>query len=65
MRNRYELIVRLKVENHNWVIYVTDIGQEIHFHKVIAAAQDMGWHTPPKTRCDHVGFGVIQVMMNY
>jgi len=41
------------------LIYVTDIGQELHFHLVFEAAKMAGWHTPPKTRADHMGFGLV------
>jgi arginyl-tRNA synthetase len=27
---------------------------------IFAAAEKMGWHVPPKTRAEHMGFGVIQ-----
>lgn len=44
----------------DWVIYVTDLGQEQHFHMIFDAAKQAGWHRPPLTRCDHMGFGVVQ-----
>lgn len=30
-----------------------------HFNYVIAAAHKIGWHVPPTTRCEHMGFGVV------
>jgi len=51
---------RLFVMRADWVIYVTDLGQEQHFHMIFDAAKQAGWHIPPITRCDHMGFGVIQ-----
>ena len=39
--------------------YITDLGQETHFHTVFKAAERAGWHRPPQTRIDHMGFGVV------
>lgn len=44
----------------DWLIYVTDMGQETHFFMIFDAAEQAGWHRPPATRCDHMGFGVVQ-----
>lgn len=41
------------------LIYVTDIGQELHFKLIFEAAKLAGWHVPPKTRADHIGFGLV------
>lgn len=43
----------------NRLIYVTDIGQELHFKLIFEAAKMAGWHMPPKTRADHMGFGLV------
>jgi len=51
---------RLFVMRTDWIIYVTDLGQELHFHMIFDAAEQAGWHRPPLTRCDHMGFGVVQ-----
>ncbi|CAJ1371983.1 unnamed protein product [Effrenium voratum] len=51
---------RLFVMRADWIVYVTDLGQEQHFHMIFDAAKQAGWHTPPFTRCDHMGFGVVQ-----
>lgn len=51
---------RLFVERADWVVYVTDLGQESHFLKIFDAAKQAGWHREPLTRLDHVGFGVVQ-----
>merc|ERR1712190_221931 len=37
-----------------------DMGQEQHFFMIFDAAEQAGWHRPPVTRCDHMGFGVVQ-----
>jgi len=41
------------------MIYVTDVGQQLHFNLVFEAAKLAGWHVPPKTRTDHMGFGLV------
>eukprot|EP00397_Hematodinium_sp_SG-2012_P020051 GEMP01020636.1.p1 GENE.GEMP01020636.1~~GEMP01020636.1.p1 ORF type:complete len:580 (+),score=111.94 GEMP01020636.1:93-1832(+) len=50
---------RLIMERHDWVIYVTDLGQETHFFMIFDAARQAGWHRAPITRLDHMGFGVV------
>ncbi|EZG55606.1 arginyl-tRNA synthetase [Gregarina niphandrodes] len=50
---------RLIQEHFKWFIYVTDKGQEEHFLKVFRCAERMGWHTPPETRLDHCGLGLV------
>eukprot|EP00933_Yihiella_yeosuensis_P005164 TRINITY_DN109626_c0_g1_i1.p1 TRINITY_DN109626_c0_g1~~TRINITY_DN109626_c0_g1_i1.p1 ORF type:complete len:587 (+),score=162.90 TRINITY_DN109626_c0_g1_i1:71-1831(+) len=51
---------RLFVMRADWIVYVTDLGQELHFHMIFDAAEQAGWHRPGVTRCDHMGFGVVQ-----
>jgi arginyl-tRNA synthetase len=51
---------RLFVMRSDWIVYVTDLGQETHFYMIFDAAQQAGWHRPGTTRCDHMGFGVVQ-----
>ena len=51
---------RLRLMKADWVVYITDAGQENHFFKIFDAAKSAGWHQPPTTRLDHVGFGVVQ-----
>mmetsp|Transcript_8514 Transcript_8514/g.25264 ORF Transcript_8514/g.25264 Transcript_8514/m.25264 type:complete len:589 (-) Transcript_8514:15-1781(-) len=51
---------RFFVMRMDWVIYLTDMGQEQHFHMIFDAAVQAGWHKPPITRVDHMGFGVVQ-----
>eukprot|EP01064_Diplonema_japonicum_P034725 TRINITY_DN729_c2_g1_i2.p1 TRINITY_DN729_c2_g1~~TRINITY_DN729_c2_g1_i2.p1 ORF type:complete len:740 (+),score=281.92 TRINITY_DN729_c2_g1_i2:69-2288(+) len=44
-------------------IYVTDLGQELHFMMIFRAAADAGWlqrEGKPDVRLDHVGFGVVR-----
>jgi len=42
------------------VIYVTDIGQELHFKLVFKGAEKAGYVDPKKTRLDHMVFGMVQ-----
>lgn len=51
---------RLFVMRADWIVYLTDLGQESHFYMIFDAAMQAGWHRPPITRCDHMGFGVVQ-----
>lgn len=53
---------RLNEETADWIIYVTDVGQQQHFDMVFKAAKRAGWlpdngSTYPKT--SHVGFGLV------
>ena len=41
------------------VIYLTDVGQFSHFDLVFRASEMAGWHCPPKTRMEHMGFGMV------
>lgn len=41
------------------IIYVTDIGQSLHFQMIFAAAVKAGWLNLQKTKVDHVGFGLV------
>jgi len=50
---------RLFVMRADWIVYLTDMGQESHFFSIFDAAEQAGWHRPPITRCDHMGFGVV------
>ncbi|KAG2712994.1 hypothetical protein I3760_04G153100 [Carya illinoinensis] len=53
---------RLNEEKAEWIIYVTDVGQQQHFDMVFRAAKRAGWlqaegNTYPKA--SHVGFGLV------
>ncbi|XP_062148458.1 arginine--tRNA ligase, chloroplastic/mitochondrial-like isoform X2 [Alnus glutinosa] len=53
---------RLNEEKAEWIIYVTDVGQQQHFDMVFKAAKRAGWlpadnNTYPKA--NHVGFGLV------
>ncbi|XP_057853330.2 arginine--tRNA ligase, cytoplasmic isoform X1 [Cryptomeria japonica] len=54
---------RLSEEKAQWIVYVTDVGQSLHFEMVFSAAKRAGWLpinndvSFPKAR--HVGFGLV------
>jgi len=50
---------RIFVDKAERIIYVTDLGQSLHFQMVFKAAELAGWLDPAKTRVDHVGFGLV------
>lgn len=43
----------------DWIVYLTDLGQENHFLKIFEAARMAGWCTKDSVRLDHVGFGMV------
>lgn len=50
---------RLFHEKADWIIYVVDCGQALHFETIFACGQKAGWYDPAITRVEHVGFGVV------
>jgi len=48
---------RVEEEKAEWLVYVTDLGQETHFQSVFACADRAGY--TQGVRVDHVGFGVV------
>lgn len=50
---------RLVEDRADWIVYVTDVGQQLHFSQLFSAVKRSGWATEA-TRLDHVGFGVVQ-----
>ena len=50
----YHRIFELKAD---WMMYLTDLGQENHFLKIFDAAKMAGW--VGAKRLDHVGFGMV------
>ncbi|KAK3140643.1 hypothetical protein QOZ80_5AG0403730 [Eleusine coracana subsp. coracana] len=54
---------RLNVEKAEWIIYVTDVGQQQHFDMFFSAARMAGWLPDPKEKkfpkTSHVGFGLV------
>lgn len=50
---------RIEEQKADWLIYVTDVGQELHFKLVWEAGKIVGYYDPSKTRVDHMGFGLV------
>uniref|UniRef100_A0A2P2M3B8 arginine--tRNA ligase n=1 Tax=Rhizophora mucronata TaxID=61149 RepID=A0A2P2M3B8_RHIMU len=53
---------RLNEEKAEWIIYVTDVGQQDHFHMVFKAAKRAGWLPDGESmypKANHVGFGLV------
>ncbi|CAD8197844.1 unnamed protein product [Paramecium pentaurelia] len=41
------------------LLYLTDVGQWNHFKLIFEGAKLMGWHQPPITSMEHMGFGLV------
>ena len=41
------------------ICILTDVGQRPHFDLIFEGAKIMGWHQPPKTKMEHMGFGLV------
>lgn len=50
---------RIDTQKGDWLIYITDIGQEFHFKLVFEGGKIVGMYDPSKTRIDHMGFGLV------
>ncbi|CAG9538729.1 unnamed protein product [Cercopithifilaria johnstoni] len=50
---------RLFVDKADWIIYVVDAGQSLHFELLYAAGQKLGWYSPTEKRVEFVGFGLV------
>jgi arginyl-tRNA synthetase len=50
---------RIEEQKADWIIYITDIGQELHFKLIWEAGKIVGYYDPTKTRVDHMGFGLV------
>ena len=50
---------RLNELKANRIVYLTDVGQKVHFDLIFEASKMAGWHNPPQTRMEHMGFGLI------
>lgn len=49
---------RVQEERGDWLIYVVDAGQSLHFETVFAVGKQVGY-LDRDVRLDHVGFGVV------
>jgi len=50
---------RVDEQKADWIVYVTDVGQSLHFQLIFDAARKAGWLDTSKVRVDHVGFGLV------
>ncbi|EJW87749.1 hypothetical protein WUBG_01338 [Wuchereria bancrofti] len=50
---------RLFVDKADWIIYVVDAGQSLHFELLYAAGQKLGWYSPSEKRVELVTFGLV------
>ncbi len=50
---------RVQKEQGNWLIYVTDAGQSLHFQMLFEAAKKAHFYDPATVRIDHVPFGLV------
>uniref|UniRef100_A0A0R3RHW4 Probable arginine--tRNA ligase, cytoplasmic n=1 Tax=Elaeophora elaphi TaxID=1147741 RepID=A0A0R3RHW4_9BILA len=50
---------RLYVDKADWIIYVVDAGQSLHFELIYAAGQKLGWYSPTEKRVELVSFGLV------
>lgn len=50
---------RLYNKNADWIIYVVDAGQSLHFETIFAAARELGWYDESNQRVEHVTFGLV------
>lgn len=51
---------RIRVEDADWIIYVTDLSQQRHFDAVFHAGRLAGWLDDKKqVKVNHVGFGLV------
>lgn len=53
------VVYRLKEIKKNWIIYVVGAEQSDHLKAIFQAAKQLGLHTPPTTRIDHMAFGMM------
>jgi arginyl-tRNA synthetase len=50
---------RVQKEKGDWLIYVVDAGQSLHFQTVFAVGREAGYYSPESVRVDHIEFGVV------
>jgi len=53
--------LRYRINEHkaDRIVYVTDVGQELHFKQVFEAGEKCGLVDPSKTQLNHMMFGVV------
>jgi arginyl-tRNA synthetase len=50
---------RIEEKGADWIIYITDSGQEAHFKLLFEGAKLAGYLDPMKTKVDHMHFGLV------
>lgn len=50
---------RLDEEKADWIIYVVDKGQSLHFQQLFAVARLAEFYDPKKKRIVHMDFGLV------
>lgn len=50
---------RIEEQKADWIIVLTDVGQELHFKLVWEAGRIVGYYDPNTTRLNHMGFGLV------
>eukprot|EP00127_Corallochytrium_limacisporum_P004005 Clim_evm54s156 gene=Clim_evmTU54s156 len=50
---------RLNVDKAKNILYVVDMGQNMHLEAVFEAGAEVGWYDPKEIRVEHVGFGLV------
>ena len=50
---------RLEEKHADWIVYVTDSGQEAHFKLLFDGAKLCGFFDPMKHKVDHMHFGLV------
>lgn len=50
---------RIDEEKADWLIYIVDAGQSLHFQTVFGAARMAGYYSKDVHRVDHLGFGLV------
>ena len=50
---------RIQEEQGDWLIYITDAGQALHFQMIFSAGEKADIYDPQKVRVDHVPFGLV------
>ena len=50
---------RIQMEKGNWLIYVTDLGQSLHFKMIFEASKFMNCYRESNVELSHVPFGLV------
>ncbi|XP_003376353.1 arginyl-tRNA synthetase, cytoplasmic [Trichinella spiralis] len=50
---------RLFEEKADWVLYVVDAGQGLHFQQIFTVGKQLGWWNENSHRVQHIAFGLV------